>query len=154
MNDDLMNDDLWRDAIATHRAAEQRAFDHLCANGKLFIGIKRPKRFRQMRRKDCFRNSQSLAIDGRATYVEGLCLDRLGIPFAHGWLTLDGEHAIDVTLPNAESFSYFGIAFDTVALAGAICKSGYYESQLRLSSTMRAPPQLVEAVRRFRGAHD
>lgn len=54
-------------------------FDHLCANGKLFTGIKRPKGFRQMRRKDCFRNSQSLAIDGRATYVEGLCIHYSGV---------------------------------------------------------------------------
>lgn len=149
-----MNDDSWEDAFARYRAAEQRVFDHLCANGKLFIGIKPPKGFRRMRRKDCFRNSQSLAIEGRATYVEGLCLGHSGIPFAHGWLTLDGAHAIDVTLPDAESCAYFGIAFDTVALAKALCKSGYYESHLGLVSIMRAPPQLAQAVRQFRGAVD
>src|SRR4051794_36991838 len=109
------------DAFARYVAAEQRTFDHLCANGKLFTGTKRPKGFRQMRRKDCFRNSQSLAINGRATYVEGLCVGRSGIAFAHGWLTLDGKHAIDVTLPDAESYAYFGIALDAVALADAIC---------------------------------
>lgn len=151
-----MSDDFWDDAVAIHLAAEQRVFDHLCTNGKLFMGIKRPKGFRQMRRKDCFRNTQSLAVEGRATYVEGLCLGRaVGIAFAHGWLTLDGEHAIDVTLPDAESCAYFGIAFDdNVALAKAISKSGYYESRLGLSSTMPVPPQLAEAVLQFRGATD
>jgi hypothetical protein len=150
-----MSDDGWGDAAAMHLAAEQAAFDHLCANGKLFIGIKRPKGFRQMRRKDCFRNAQSLAIDGRATYVEGLCLGHSGIAVAHGWLTLDGEHAIDVTWPDAESCAYFGIAFDdNVALAKAISKSGYYESRLGLSSMMLVPPQLAEAVLQFRGATD
>lgn len=134
------------DAFAKYVAAEQHAFDHLCANGKLFTGIKRPNGFRQMRRKDCFRNSQSLAIHGRATYVEGLCVGRSGIAFAHGWLTLDGEHAIDVTLPNAESYTYFGIAFDTVALAKAIRKSGCYESHLGLTDTMPVPPQLAETA--------
>ena len=37
--------------FARYVAAEQRTFDHLCANGKLFTGIKRPKGFRQMRRQ-------------------------------------------------------------------------------------------------------
>jgi hypothetical protein len=135
------------DAFARYVAAEQRTFDHLCANGKLFTGIKRPKGFRQMRRKDCFRNSQSLAIDGRATYVEGLCVGHSGIAFAHGWLTLDGEHAIDVTLPDAESYAYFGIAFDVVALAKAILRSGgYFESRLGLNTIMPIPPQLAEAA--------
>jgi hypothetical protein len=135
------------DAIAKHRADQRAAaFDHLCANGKLFTGIKRPKGFRQMRRKDCFRNSQSLAIRRRARYVEGLCVGCSGHSFAHGWLTLDGEHAIDVTLPDAESYVYFGVALDTVALAKAICESGYYQSYLGLDSTMSVPPQLAEAI--------
>jgi len=126
--------------------SEQRAFDHLCANGKLFTGIKRPSGFRQMKRKECFRNSQRLAIDGRATYVEGLCVDGiLGVAFAHGWLTLDGEHAIDVTLPDAENHAYFGIAFAKVTLAKAIIKSGYFESLLGLGSVMNTPPQLAAA---------
>jgi hypothetical protein len=143
-------EDLKDAAIAKYRAAEQRAFAHLCANGKLFTGVKRPKGFRQMKRKECFRNSQSLACEARATYVEGLCMGRLGVAFAHGWLTLDGERAIDVTLPDAENYAYFGISFDEVALAKAICKSGYFESHLGLTNVMRAPPQLAEALRQIR----
>jgi hypothetical protein len=141
-----MNDDFLVEAIAKRRAAEQRAFDHLCANGKLFVGIKRPKGFRQMMRKQCFRNAQILAIEGRATYVEGLCLGRSGIAFAHGWLTIDGKHAIDVTLSDAESYAYFGITFDSIALARVICESGYHESQLGLNNTMPFPPQLARAA--------
>jgi hypothetical protein len=129
------------DAFAKYRAT----FDHLCTNGKLFTGIKRPKGFRQMRRKDCFRNSQILAIDGRATYVEGLCIHRSGgVAFAHGWLTLDGEHAIDVTLSDAESYAYFGITFaDAHELAKAILKTGYYGTRLGLDAVMDVPPQLL-----------
>jgi hypothetical protein len=123
-----------------------RAFDHLCAHGKLFIGTKRPKGFRQLKRKNCFGNSQRLAIEGRATYVEGACLGRLGFVFAHGWLTLDGEHAIDVTLPDAENYAYFGIAFDKVTLAKAIQRSGCYESVLGLDDLMPVPPRLAESI--------
>jgi hypothetical protein len=143
-------------AITKHRAELRAPFDHLCANGKLFTGIKRPKGFRQMRRRDCFRNSQSLAIDdGRATYVEGLCIHRSeGVAFAHGWLTLDGEHAIDVTLRNAESYAYFGIAFeDRRELARAIRKDGCYKSRLGLGTVMDVvPPELVEAIENRRVA--
>jgi hypothetical protein len=145
----MIDDSKWA-AIARGRAKERRVFEHLCENGKPFTPIKRPKGFRQMRRKDCFRNSQSLAIDGRATYVEGLCVwvGFPGLAFAHGWLTLDGEHAIDVTLPDAESYAYFGIVFDRKALAQAINRAGYFQSHLGLTDTMDAPPQLAEAVRR------
>ncbi len=133
-------------AIAKHRAHQRAAFERLCAKGKIYTGIKRPKGFRQMRRKDCFRNSQSLAINGRGTYVEGVCVDRLGFAFAHGWLTPDGVHAIDVTLPDAEDHLYFGIAFDAVALANAICTSGFYESHLGLDGVTDIPPQLAEKL--------
>jgi len=94
----------------------ERTFANLVANGSLFTGIRRPKGFRQMMRKNCFRNAQILAIEGRATYVEGICVARSvpWIGFAHAWLTLDGEHAIDVTL-DAESHAYFGIAFEESA---------------------------------------
>lgn len=70
-----------------------------------------------------------------------------GVAFAHGWLTLDGEHAIDVTLHDAESYAYFGIAFeDKRELAKAILKTGYYESRLGLDAMMDVPPQLVETT--------
>jgi hypothetical protein len=151
----MIDDSQWVAAIATYRAKEQRAFEHLCANGKLFTGIKRPKGFRQMRQKDCFRNSQSLAIDERAIYVEGLCVRAAGpgLAFAHGWLTLDGERAIDVTLPDAENYAYFGIAFDGKALAEAINRAGYFQSHLGLTSIMDVPPQLAGALRRAGAPH-
>jgi hypothetical protein len=68
-------------------------------------------------------NAALTAINrGEATYVEGLssvnksCFDGIrGIP--HAWITLDGKHAIDQTMPNAQQLVYFGIAFPTRLVA-------------------------------------
>jgi hypothetical protein len=125
-------------------------YANLCANGKLFTGIKRPKGFRQMTPKQCFANSQLLAvIRKQGTYVEGLCLvSSLGVCVAHGWLTLDGQHAIDVTLPDAENNAYFGIAFDNHQVSQFILTHKCWGSLLKLTNfTAPFPPQLAEAVR-------
>jgi hypothetical protein len=128
------------------------AYAELCTKGKLFTGIKRPKGFRQMKPKNCFCNAQLVAMQGRATYVEGLCVSRC-VPqfaFAHGWLTLDGEHAIDVTLPDAMEHAYFGIPFDDRhALNRALLASGYRADLLDINSIailIPFPPQLAQAV--------
>jgi hypothetical protein len=132
--------------LAEYRAKKLAALDHLSANGRLFTGIKRPKGFRQMTRKQCFGNSQIIATATdwrqrgwpyRPMYVEGLCI---GISCCvgaihHGWLTLDGIHAIDVTLPDAEDHLYFGIMFDDArTLSRAILKAGCYQNQLDLDN--------------------
>jgi hypothetical protein len=68
------------------------------ARGRPFVGIERPKGFRhQMKAKGCFCNAGRVAMDERATYVEGFILS-LGMLIPHAWLTLDGVHAIDQTL--------------------------------------------------------
>jgi len=134
--------------------ADQRAaYDHLCARGKLYIGSKRPKGFRQMRRKECFSNSQIIATleswrdrgwSRRPRYVEGLCTGAGGT-FAHGWLTLDGQRAIDVTLPDAEQRAYFGIEISHAVVRKGM-RSGFYQQHLTGLGSVLVPPQLIEAA--------
>jgi hypothetical protein len=88
--------------------------------GRPFVGSARPKGYRrQWMVKQCFRNAGILADQGRGTYCEGVVLgppDFL-FPIHHAWITLDGKTAIDVTLPNASEFWYFGIPFSGPAFA-------------------------------------
>ena len=78
--------------------------------GRPFFGIKRPKNYRPRAPKACFLNAFNLAMEERGTYCEGVSVGK-SLGFHHAWITLDGEHAIDVTLPDAQDHSYFGIAF-------------------------------------------
>lgn len=49
--------------------------------------------------KQCFYNSQSLALDGGLGYAEGYVLNaRLPVPIEHGWNTLPSGKVVDVTL--------------------------------------------------------
>jgi hypothetical protein len=143
----------YEELFKKHRAA----FDRLCADGKLYTGIKRPKGFRQLARKQCFGNSRILATEmdwrrrgwpRRPRYVEGLVIGITNCVGAihHGWLTLDGIHAIDVTLPDASDHIYFGVMFDdAVTLSRKLCKAGYYHNQLDLDNLGRMPPQMEAA---------
>jgi hypothetical protein len=101
--------------------------------------------------KQCFASAQRVAVIGkRATYVEGLCVapEMPNFPFAHAWLTLDGEHSIDVTLPDAEKYAYFGITFDNHQVSQFILTNKCWGSLLNLPDfAMPLPPQLAEAVR-------
>ena len=106
-----------------------------------------------MTRKQCFANAQCVAVLGNnlATYVEGLCIhpEMPNFPFSHAWLTLDGEHAIDVTLPDAESCAYFGIAFDNHQVSQFISTNKCWGGLLTLPdfAMLPLPPQLAKAVR-------
>jgi hypothetical protein len=90
--------------------------------GRTFIGIERPKGFRQMKQARCFDNAGRLALHGRGTYVEGFVL--ASWPIHHAWLTLDGIHAIDVTMKDATAYHYFGIAFSHEVLYEWIIRRG------------------------------
>jgi hypothetical protein len=81
--------------------------------GRPFVGIARPKGYRQWARKQCFRNAGALANRGQCTYCEGFVLTppRYSVCIHHAWITLDGKSAVDVTLPNAPECWYFGIPF-------------------------------------------
>ena len=79
----------------------------------------------QMRNKACFQNAGMLALAGRGEYVEGFAMDN-GQPFAHAWITLDGVHAIDPTLPDATRYTYFGIQVPVAILEKVICNQRYW----------------------------
>jgi hypothetical protein len=86
--------------------------------GRPFVGIGRPKGYRrQWMVKQCFRNAGILADTGRGTYCEGFALIEHRFLVHHAWITLDGKTAIDVTLPDAPKYRYFGIPFSDPAFA-------------------------------------
>ena len=67
-------------------------------HGRPYVGISRPKGYRKLKDKKCFYNAGKLALANRGTYVEGFTgFGSALFPIHHAWLTLDGEHAIDVT---------------------------------------------------------
>ena len=78
--------------------------------GRPFVGIKRPKYFRRRAAKACFSNAYTLTMEKGGTYCEGVAVGK-SLGFHHAWITLDGEDAIDVTLPDAQDHSYYGIEF-------------------------------------------
>jgi hypothetical protein len=122
-------------------SAREAALDDLFARGKWYAGIKRPKGYEQGAEKQCFYNSQMLALDGRGRYVEGVVYcHRSGRGFHHGWITLDGKRAIDVTL-DVEAHTYFGVKFPTRIIKKRMAESGYCEPILDLNLIVyRTPP--------------
>lgn len=92
--------------------------------GRPYTGIVRPKGYRQRARKQCFTNASRLALEDRGTYVEGF-VTASGGPIHHAWITIDGQTAVDTTLPDAPARHYFGIAFNQAALL-QMCKRGTY----------------------------
>jgi hypothetical protein len=85
--------------------------------GRPFIGIERPKGYRQRKMKDCFSNSADIALDKRGFYVEGFALGQTGGAWSvqHGWNTTDG-----IPYKDAPKHWYFGIPFSEKALVRAM----------------------------------
>jgi hypothetical protein len=84
--------------------------------GRTFTRIEKPKGFRWLKEKQCFNNSLTTVLNKgldmpHLRYVEGYLLSEFG-PIHHGWVTLDGVHAIDLTL-REESFGYYGVIVPT-----------------------------------------
>jgi hypothetical protein len=91
--------------------------------GRPFNGIPRRKGYRQRAQKRCFANAQILADEGRGNYCEGFAIaPETGRAFHHGWITLDGANAIDITLLNSHEVKYFGIPFEHELLKKLIRK--------------------------------
>jgi hypothetical protein len=101
--------------------------DAVLKHGYPFIGIKRPKEYRPRAIKKCFVNAGDIACRERGIYVEGFAITPIGgTSFHHAWITLDGIHAIDVTLKNAPECSYFGIPFSLEVLQRWTARRGYW----------------------------
>jgi hypothetical protein len=91
-----------------------RAREAVLKYGRPFTGIQRPKGYRQRAMKHCFTNSFDVTDGKRVFYVEGFALTpNAGSAFHHGWVMLDGVHAVDVTLKEATKCWYFGIPFSS-----------------------------------------
>ena len=91
--------------------------------GRPFTGIARPKEFRPRTIKRCFNNAGNLASAERGIYVEGFGM-RHDWLFHHAWITVDGVHAIDVTLRDTgPGVSYFGIPFSPKVFSRWLCKA-------------------------------
>jgi hypothetical protein len=43
----------------------------------------------------------------------------------HAWITLDGKHAVDQTLPGAPKHAHFGIEFPYKLVARVMARNGY-----------------------------
>jgi hypothetical protein len=116
------------------------------ARGRPYVGIERPKGFRhQMKAKNCFCNAGRVAMDERATYVEGFILS-LGMLIPHAWLTLDGVHAIDQTL-HAPEYHYYGIPFTRKEHARALSAGGHGGPLLPSRPVGRATEEEIAIVK-------
>jgi hypothetical protein len=119
--------------------------------GRPFTGVPRPKGYRQWARKLCFRNAQSLAERDQGHYCEGFVIaPGLDSAFLHGWITLDGTDAVDVTLPNGPEHKYFGISFGEPTLKRLMLemtvKTGYWSPLL----SPPIDPRVVDALKALR----
>jgi hypothetical protein len=93
--------------------------------GRPFTAVNRPKGFRLGAKKECFLNSYYAADKGQGVYVEGYGLIEDWL-FQHAWITLDGLHAVDVTLRGSVSgYQFFGIPIPLVIMrAEAVVREG------------------------------
>jgi hypothetical protein len=95
------------------------------AYGHPFTGIKRPRGYRMMKKKQCFGNAYRVALaEKRGLYCEGFAMSSgTRWPIQHAWITLDETHAIDVTWDDPEQSSYFGISIPINPLATFFLKT-------------------------------
>jgi hypothetical protein len=89
-------------------------------HGRPFVPQPRPTGMRLRKKKYCFVNSATLAIEERGMYVEGYAMTPDGFHFAHAWITRDGIHALDATLRSILHFQFLGIPFPQKALSKEI----------------------------------
>jgi hypothetical protein len=96
------------------------------ARGRMLLPAPRPKGYRHQKRpKECFSNAQITVFACKeAHYVEGVAVGKGGSIVQHGWVTLDGVHAVDQTRTEP-ALAYFGIIIPTKELAQIVCKRGY-----------------------------
>jgi hypothetical protein len=84
--------------------------DYVLRLGAFFTPAPRPGKWKLGTPKNCFDNSQRLALKSNLAYCEGFAL-AFGVPFLHGWCVDDHGNVIDVTWEEA-SQAYFGVIFD------------------------------------------
>jgi hypothetical protein len=120
-------------------------------HGRPYVGMSRPKGYRKQAAKRCFWNAAKLALDNRGTYVEGYASFH-GTSIHHAWVTLDDEHAIDVTWDNPADCHYVGIAFPKEIVSRYGPSQGCWVSLLSDSEPSAALRELLAAAS-TEGAH-
>jgi len=97
------------------------------SKGREFLSIKRPKGFRLMASKQCFRNAFILASEERGYYCEGFTASlKDSSEFHHAWVSKGDGAAIDVTLRNPEEYVYLGLQFSRKSFL-TLTNAGYGE---------------------------
>jgi hypothetical protein len=125
-----------------HSAGNVRLSSIVLRHGRTFASKARPKGFRLRAQQQCFLNSFYLADAERGIYVEGFAMVN-GHHFHHAWVTLDGVHAVDVTLRSPEEAQFFGIAFSVPVLRKQIC--GVRKGKLPMLDPLE-PTETLEAL--------
>jgi hypothetical protein len=117
-------------------------------HGRPFTWVGRPKGYRQCAIKNCFANAGILASSERGIYVEGFAMKPGNVLFHHAWITLDGVHAIDVTLRACTpDVVYFGIPFSPKVLGSWIAKQGHWTLLNALNPIEKLEELLADACR-------
>ena len=122
----------------------------IAASGREFAPAGRPKGFRKMSDKACFRNALHLIVTRQGLrYAEGFALSGFGWVH-HAWVVDSQDNAIDVTW-SQQAERYVGVAFDDArdAIRGDRAASG--ARRPRLQRPVRSRPRLAPARRRRRG---
>jgi hypothetical protein len=110
--------------------------------------------------KQCFDNAARAVLHKSKkregwSYVEGFALNRAMpiMAFHHAWVTTDGIHAMDVTLPDASAYDFIGIPFNrqTVqACRGCVLDTGFglnWKLMFELDPELKG---IVEAIKPHR----
>jgi len=104
---------------------------YLLEHGRAFAPSPRPKGYRQMKQKACFRNAGVLADKRGLTYCEGVARDAMthGGWVAHAWCVDSNDRLIDPTW-DPEGVAYFGVTIDAGKLTEVVLATGSWGSVL------------------------
>ena len=103
---------------------EKFVFDY----GKEFEAAPRPKKYRRMTPKECFKNAYALRFEDKLNYVEGYCCAKdFHLPILHAWCVEEGTNTvIDPTLQNPVNYLYYGVTIPQKLLLESVLKSRTY----------------------------
>jgi hypothetical protein len=100
----------------------------LLTYGTLSPGAKRPKGFRKLANKMCYRNAQQLAVlhPDQYTYCEGIAQNIIATQ--HGWLVDKDGNVLDPTWGKPQDCAYFGVRIQHAYLTKFVSKHKVWTS--------------------------
>lgn len=115
---------------------QQQFYKWVLKNGKSFNGIQinskvmaELKNASNNKQRQCFYNSQMLALNGKYEYYEGWYVtEGINLPLEHGWNVLNGK-VVDVT-KRFNVNEYFGIKIPMNYVKKMLVKTGYSDGFL------------------------